>query len=44
MKRITLENILWALHSGTEEVTVAEHLIAPARAAVEKMIALSAKG
>jgi quinolinate synthase len=42
MKRITLENILWALHSGTEEVIVAEHLLDPARAAVEKMIALTA--
>ena len=41
MKRITLENILWSLHSGEEEVVVAEHLIAPARAAVEKMIALT---
>jgi quinolinate synthase len=42
MKRITLENVLWSLHSMTEEVTVAEHLIAPARAAVEAMIALTA--
>ncbi len=42
MKRITLENILWSLHSGTEEVTVPEHLIAPARRAVERMIALNA--
>jgi quinolinate synthase len=43
MKRITLENVLWSLHSMTEEVTVAEHLIAPARAAVEAMIALGRK-
>jgi quinolinate synthase len=43
MKRITLENVLWSLHSMTEEVTVAEHLIAPARAAVEAMIALGQK-
>lgn len=42
MKRITLENILWSLHSGKEEVTVPEHLIAPARRAVERMIALTA--
>ncbi|TYO84977.1 quinolinate synthase NadA [Oceanicella actignis] len=42
MKRITLENILWSLHSGTEEVTVPEHLIEPARRAVERMIALTA--
>lgn len=41
MKRITLENVLWSLHSMTEEVTVDEALIAPARAAVEAMIALS---
>lgn len=40
MKRITLENILWSLHSMTEEVTVQERFIAPARAAVEAMIAL----
>jgi len=40
MKRITLENILWSLHSMTEEVTVAEEHIAPARRAVEAMIAL----
>lgn len=40
MKRITLEGILWSLHTGTEEVTVAEHLMAPARRAVERMIAL----
>ncbi len=42
MKRITLENILWSLHSGREKVTVPEHLIAPARRAVERMIALTA--
>jgi quinolinate synthase len=42
MKRITLENILWSLHSMTEEVTVAEEYIEPARRAVERMIELSA--
>jgi quinolinate synthase len=42
MKRITLENVLWSLHTMTEEVTVAEHLVEPARAAVEAMIALTA--
>ncbi|MEM9013303.1 MAG: quinolinate synthase NadA [Pseudomonadota bacterium] len=42
MKRITLENILWSLHKGGEEVTVPEHLIAPARRAVERMIAATA--
>jgi len=40
MKRITLENILWSLHTMTEEVTVEERHIAPARDAVEAMIAL----
>lgn len=40
MKRITLENILWSLHTMTEEVTVEERFLAPARAAVEAMIAL----
>jgi quinolinate synthase len=42
MKRITLENVLWSLHTMSEEVTVAEHLIEPARNAVEAMIALTA--
>ncbi|MBB5516224.1 quinolinate synthase [Rubricella aquisinus] len=41
MKRISLENILWALHSGTEEVTVPEHLIGRAARAVERMIAVT---
>ncbi|MGF1502944.1 MAG: quinolinate synthase NadA [Paracoccaceae bacterium] len=40
MKRITLENILWSLHTMSEEVTVDERYIAPARAAIEAMIAL----
>lgn len=40
MKRITLENVLWSLHSMSEEVTVAEQHIEPARRAVEAMIAL----
>ncbi|WP_127143856.1 quinolinate synthase NadA [Pelagibacterium montanilacus] len=43
MKRINLENVLWSLHTGDEEVTVPEHLIAPARAAVERMIEMSAR-
>lgn len=41
MKRITLENILWSLHTMTEEVTVAEEYLDPARRAVERMIELS---
>lgn len=44
MKRITLENVLWSLHTMSEEVTVADEHVAPARAAIEKMIALSKKG
>ncbi len=41
MKRITLENILWSLHSGGEKVEVADHLLEPARRAVERMIAIN---
>jgi len=44
MKRINLENVLWSLHTGTEEVTVDPAIAEPARAAVERMIALSRKG
>lgn len=40
MKRISLEGILWALHSGSEEVLVEDALLDPARRAVERMIAL----
>jgi len=43
MKRINLENILWSLFTGTEEVTVNPDIIEPARAAVERMIAFSKK-
>ena len=43
MKMITLEKILWSLHTGTEEVTVDPDLIDKARAAVERMIDLSRK-
>lgn len=42
MKMITLENVLWSLHSMTTPVEVAPGLAASARAAVERMIALSA--
>lgn len=44
MKRINLENVLWSLHTGTEEVTVPEEIIPPARRAVERMIEMSRKG
>ncbi len=43
MKRINLENILWSLHAGEEEIVVAKELIEPARAAVERMIEFSHK-
>ena len=43
MKRINLENILWSLHTGTEEVIVAPELIKPARMAVERMIEISSR-
>jgi quinolinate synthase len=43
MKRINLENVLWSLHTMTEEVTVPAHIMAPARAAVERMIEMSRK-
>ena len=38
MKRITLENILWSLHSMTEEVDVKPEIAAAARRAVQRMI------
>ncbi|MCD7060556.1 quinolinate synthase NadA [Pelagibacterium xiamenense] len=43
MKRINLENVLWSLHTGTEEVTIPEELIEPARASVERMIEISTR-
>lgn len=44
MKRINLENVLWSLHTMTEEVTVPEEIIPAARQAVERMIEMSRKG
>ena len=41
MKRITLENILWSLHSMTEAVEVDPAIAGPARTAVERMIEFS---
>ena len=38
MKRITLENILWSLHTMSEEVTISPELAKPARAAVQRML------
>lgn len=41
MKMITLEKVLWSLHSMTTPVEVEPSIIAPARAAVERMIEIS---
>ncbi len=43
MKRITLENILWSLHTMTEEVEVDPRIADPARTAVERMIEFSSR-
>ena len=44
MKRINLENVLWSLHTMSEEVTIPPDIIGPARQAVERMIEMSRKG
>lgn len=41
MQKITLEKILWSLHTMSEEVTVEEKLAEKARAAVQRMLDLS---
>jgi quinolinate synthase len=41
MKKITLEKILWSLHTGTEAVEVDPEIAAKAKVAVERMIELS---
>ena len=41
MKMMTLEKVLWSLHTMTTPVEVDPELIAPARAAVERMIEIS---
>jgi len=43
MKRINLENVLWSLHTMSEEITVPAELMEPARAAVQRMIDFSRK-
>jgi len=43
MKRITLENILWSLHTLTEEVTVAPEVIEPAAGAIRRMMEIERK-
>ena len=43
MKKITLEKVLWSLHTMTGQVEVDPAIAAPARLAVERMIDLSRK-
>lgn len=43
MKMITLEKILWSLHTMTTPIEVPAHLAEAARASVQRMIDLSAK-
>lgn len=43
MKRINLENVLWSLHTGTEEVFIDPAIHDRARASVERMIEMSRK-
>ncbi|MBD3785888.1 MAG: quinolinate synthase NadA [Sphingomonadales bacterium] len=43
MKKITLEKILWSLHTGGQEVVVDPVISTKARVAVERMIELSRK-
>ena len=43
MKRITLANIRDALAIGQHEVTVPDEIIAPARRALERMLAVGRK-
>jgi quinolinate synthase len=38
MKRITLENILWSLHSMNEAVTISPELATPAQASLQRML------
>jgi quinolinate synthase len=44
MKRINLENVLWSLHTTSEEVTVPAGLMEPARTAMQRMMDFSKKG
>ncbi len=41
MKKISLEKVLWSLHTMSPEVVVPEEIAVPARRAVERMIELS---
>lgn len=40
-RRVTLEALLWSLHTLTEEVSVAPDLATPARAALQRMLEIS---
>ena len=44
MKRITLENILWALHTGEEEVDLAAEIADPAERALRRMLQFARDG
>jgi quinolinate synthase len=44
MKKITLEKVLWSLHTMTTQIQVPDHIAAPARHAVQRMIDLSTPG
>lgn len=44
MKRITLENVLWALYTGQEEVDLPEEIADPAEAALRRMLDSSRSG
>jgi quinolinate synthase len=44
MKRITLENILWSLHTMTEVVAIGDEVATPARAALQRMLDFSLRG
>jgi len=43
MKRINLENVLWSLHTMTEQVTIPDDIAVPARKAVERMLEFNAR-
>jgi quinolinate synthase len=43
MKKITLEKVLWSLHTMTTQIEVEADIAARARLAVQRMIDLSAK-
>jgi quinolinate synthase len=42
-RRLTLESVLWALHTMTEEIVLPPDLAAPARAPVTRMLAISGR-